>query len=355
RRAGGRSTTPTRRCPVSPPSSRRRERRRARSANGPAPLPSTRAATATRHRATRRWRSTAPSRHSSVRASCCATCGRDSSTSPRRRRADGATGCAGSSASRRWRGGTGPRTASPGARRCRSRLPSCHYRRRVDPTARFTTLVQGPEPAIPLDQLVLLDAAEGFTGNAEDYYDPRNSFLDEVIQRRVGIPITLSIVTIEVGRRVGVPIVGIGMPGHFLVRDAMAHETFADPFNGRLLDPDGCRRLYEQGGGTAFEDRFLAPVGTRAIVARLLANLKAIYLSRRDRDGVAWVLRLRVEVPGVPLDERRELASALAADGRFVEAAKELDHLAALAAAAGRADLVDEAERGATRLRARLN
>ncbi len=262
----------------------------------------------------------------------------------------------------------------------------------MDPTARFTTLVQGPEPAIPLDQLVLLvaahatpaldigrsldqldaiadrcaertfagvvhhlHAAEGFTGNAEDYYDPRNSFLDEVIQRRVGIPITLSIVTIEVGRRVGVPIVGIGMPGHFLVRDAMAHETFADPFNGRLLDPDGCRRLYEQGGGTAFEDRFLAPVGTRAIVARLLANLKAIYLSRRDRDGVAWVLRLRVEVPGVPLDERRELASALAADGRFVEAAKELDHLAALAAAAGRADLVDEAERGATRLRARLN
>jgi regulator of sirC expression with transglutaminase-like and TPR domain len=263
----------------------------------------------------------------------------------------------------------------------------------VDPTARFVTLVQGPEPAIPLDHVVLLVAAHGypgldigrsidrldelaarcddhsfagvihhvvtdekFTGNRDDYYDPRNSFLNDVVERRLGIPITLGIVAIEIGRRIGVPIVGIGMPGHFLVRDAMSHERYADVFDGRLLDRDGCRELFAVAQSPeTFEDSALAPVGTRAIVARLLANLKGIYLSRRDRRSLAWVLKLRAEVPGVPLDERRELASALAADGRFLDAAAELDRLAELAEAAGNAELVEDSTRGATRLRARLN
>jgi regulator of sirC expression with transglutaminase-like and TPR domain len=263
----------------------------------------------------------------------------------------------------------------------------------MDPTSRFTTLVQGPEPAIPLDHLVLLVAAhadpaldigrsidrldeiadrctdrsfagvihhlfttEHFAGNRDDYYDPRNSFLNEVIDRRLGIPITLGIIAIETGRRIGVPVVGIGMPGHFLVRDAMSRERYADPFEGRMLDHEGCRALFTQTQGQAeFSDAHLAPVGTRTIVARLLANLKGIYLARRDRRSLAWVLRLRAEVPGVPLDERRELASALAADGRFIEAAEELDRLAKLAEAAGDAGLVEDSIRGATRLRARLN
>jgi regulator of sirC expression with transglutaminase-like and TPR domain len=263
----------------------------------------------------------------------------------------------------------------------------------TDPTARFTALVQGPEPAIPLDHVVLLVAAhaqpdldlgrcidrldeiaagcddrsfagvvhhvfvqEKFVGNREDYYDPRNSFLDEVIERRLGIPITLGIVAIETGRRIGVPIVGIGMPGHFLIRDAISHDRYADPFDGHLLDREGSRALFNTSQpDVAFDDSVLAPVGTRAIVARLLANLKGIYLSRRDRRSLAWVLRLRAEVPGVPLEERRELASALAADGRFLEAAAALDRLAELAEAAGNDELVEDSTRGATRLRARLN
>ena len=263
----------------------------------------------------------------------------------------------------------------------------------MDLTARFAALVQGPEPAIHLDQLALLVAAhaqpgldvgrtidrideiaercpdrsfagivhhlfvtEGFAGNRDDYYDPRNSFLDAVVERRLGIPITLGIIAIEIGRRIGVPVVGIGMPGHFLVRDAMSTERYADPFEGRLLDAAGCRELFSRAqGGAGFDERYLAPVGTRAIVARLLANLKGIYLARRDRRNLAWVLRLRVEVPGVPLEERRELASALAADGRFLDAAGQLDELATLAKELGAAELVEEAERGATRLRARLN
>jgi hypothetical protein len=83
--------------------------------------------------------------------------------------------------------------------------------------------------------------------------------------------------------------------------------------------------------------------------------LKGIHLARRDRRALAWVLGLRIMVPGVPLEERRELASALAADGRFVEAAAVLDRLAEVARAAGEAALAEDADRGATRLRARLN
>lgn len=262
----------------------------------------------------------------------------------------------------------------------------------MDPTARFEALVQGPEPAIPLDELALLVAAhaepgldigkwlgalddiaarcsdhsfagvlrhvstEGFAGDRDDYYDPRNSYLHHVIERRTGIPITLSVVTIELGRRLGVPVVGVGLPGHFLVRDGLDEYSFADPFDGRLLDREGCERAFaETQPEIPFDEAYLAPVGTRSIVARLLANLKGLHLARRDRRALAWVLALRVAVPGVPLEERRELASALAADGRFLEAAVVLDHLAELAGTAGEAGIAEDAERGATRLRARLN
>ena len=159
--------------------------------------------------------------------------------------------------------------------------------------------MQGPEPAIPLDELTLLVAAhaepgldigrwlgalddiaarcsdhsfagllrhvsvEGFAGNRDDYYDPRNSYLHHVIERRTGIPITLSIVTIELGRRLGVPVVGVGMPGHFLVRDGRDEYSFADPFDGRLLDQDGCERTFaETQPDLSFDVAYLAPVGT---------------------------------------------------------------------------------------------
>jgi regulator of sirC expression with transglutaminase-like and TPR domain len=262
----------------------------------------------------------------------------------------------------------------------------------VDATNRFEALVRGPEPAAPLDELALLVAAhaepgldiakwlgaldelaarcpepsfagvmrhlaiEGFAGNRDDYYDPSNSYLHHVIERRIGIPITLSIIAIEVGRRIDAPIVGVAMPGHFLVRDAGDEHSFGDPFEGRLLDRGGCERAFaETVPDGAFHDEYLAPVGTRSIVARLLANLKGIYLARRDRQALASVLSLRVLVPGVPFEERRELASALAADGRYLEAAAVLDALAVLAREAADAGTAEEAERGATRLRARLN
>jgi regulator of sirC expression with transglutaminase-like and TPR domain len=198
--------------------------------------------------------------------------------------------------------------------------------------------------------------SEKFAGNLDNYYDPSNSWLDEVVDQHLGIPISLAIIAIETGRRIDVPVVGIGMPGHFLVRDAMSSETYADPFSGRMLDRDGCRALFvATQGRVEFSDSLLAPVGALAIISRLLANLKGIYLARRDRRNIAWVLKLRAEIPGVPLEERRELASALASDGRFIAAADELDRLAELALDAGNEELVEDSIRGAARLRARLN
>ncbi len=146
--------------------------------------------------------------------------------------------------------------------------------------------------------------SEGFHGNDVDYYDPENSFLDAVLDRRTGIPITLSVVLIEVGRRLGVPLVGVGAPGHFIVLDQTSG-AFIDPFNGgRILDHDDRTRLY---GATPLES-----VGPRAIVSRVLANLKGIYTQHGDLDGLRWVVRLRVLFPDVPDEERAQLARLMA-------------------------------------------
>jgi regulator of sirC expression with transglutaminase-like and TPR domain len=262
----------------------------------------------------------------------------------------------------------------------------------ADRTRRFAELLQGPDAAIHLDEAALLVAAHaypgldlsvwldrldalaaacrvptrdgllayvfkdlGFAGNSDDYYDPRNSFLNDVLARRVGIPITLAIVVLELGRRVDVPLVGISMPGHFLLRDAADPQVFVDPFaRGQLLDRDGCVAAFraQQGTEMPFDEAYLEAADHRAIVSRLLANLRAIYRSRRDRRELEWVLRLRTAIPGTPVSERRELASVLAADGRFSDAAAELE---ATAATADDAAVATELRAAATRLRARLN
>jgi len=128
----------------------------------------------------------------------------------------------------------------------------------------------------------------GFRGNHEDYNDPRNSFLNDVLDRRVGIPISLSTVYIEIGRRIGCPIGGVPFPGHFLVRylgpEAPA-EILIDPFNrGLILTPEECRRrLLEMfGERVEFTPHLLRRARNREIIERMLNNLKGIF--ERDRD-----------------------------------------------------------------------
>jgi hypothetical protein len=163
---------------------------------------------------------------------------------------------------------------------------------------------------------------EGFRGNTLHYDDPANSFLDQVLDRRLGIPITLSVVMIEVARRVGVHVVGIGMPAHFIVRAGDA-DVYCDPFGGgRLLDADGCEALFARvtRGALAFEPSSLAPVGAPQVLSRMLANLEhGPYAA--DPLRLAALLDLHLMVPGLGAGERVALASRLANIGRFEDAA----------------------------------
>ena len=136
----------------------------------------------------------------------------------------------------------------------------------------------------------------GFRGNGEDYYDVRNSFLNDVLVRRTGIPITLSAVLMEVGNRVGVPFEGVGFPGHFLVRvpAGAGEHLILDPFNaGQRVDDDELlerlRSLADANKGPRFEmvpAEFLTPTSSRAMLGRMLRNLLRIYLER-DADAEA--------------------------------------------------------------------
>jgi regulator of sirC expression with transglutaminase-like and TPR domain len=191
----------------------------------------------------------------------------------------------------------------------------------------------------------------GFAGNTIDYGDPRNSYLDDVLDRRLGIPITLSVLMIEVGRRLGIAVQGVGMPGHFLVGTSDATRWY-DPFHGGLeLDRDGClARFAETQDPKAFRDDYLQPVGSLAILDRVLANLQHSLIARAPADA-AWPTRLRLRLPQRSAAERGELAGLLGSLGHFSEAANELDALAR--------ELPDEhagdASRAAARFRARAN
>jgi len=231
--------------------------------------------------------------------------------------------------------------------------------------ARFAALVARPDEEIPLDEAALLIAAHarpeldvaaelgrldalaagckeptfdgltshlfdelGFRGNTEHYGDPDNSFLDQVVRRRLGIPITLSVLTMEVGRRLGVAVDGVGMPGHFLLRHRADPGTFFDPFGGGRLDATGCRDIFTSLGGTGWQESFLEPVGARTILTRMLLNLQGVFLPASLRSA-AWVLELRLTIPGLALADRLGLARALGAMGQFGPAAEALDRAAA--------------------------
>jgi len=127
----------------------------------------------------------------------------------------------------------------------------------------------------------LLAREHGFHGNQDDYYDPRNSFLNDVLERRLGIPITLAVVYVEVGRRAGLPMDGVGFPAHFLARH---QDVVFDPFSdGRILSEDDCRALLAQvsGGSIAFRPELLAPTPAKQVLARMLNNLKQIYVQAK--------------------------------------------------------------------------
>jgi len=141
-----------------------------------------------------------------------------------------------------------------------------------------------------------------FRGNAEEYYDPRNSFLNEVLERRTGIPITISTVYLEVGWRLGMPLHGVGFPGHFLVKYSKGkEEIILDPFHrGVILTEAECQRRLDQVyiGQVQIQPDFLTATTKRQILTRILANLKGIYVAAKDyRRALAAVERILVINP----------------------------------------------------------
>lgn len=226
---------------------------------------------------------------------------------------------------------------------------SRRYRRVVDQRSiksRFRELLQRPDHRLPLDELCLLisqmagaeidvddelrkldiaaravpptfdglmthlfQGPAAVRGNPDDYYNIRNSLLSEVHRTGLGIPITLSVLGMELGRRAGVGIVGVGMPGHFLVRSEDDRELFADPFGGgRVLDRDGVRQLFARitSGRAPWNEAYFRVVSTRDIVFRILNNISvACNKNPADAVHVPWVLEFLSWFPqGQPFDPK---------------------------------------------------
>jgi regulator of sirC expression with transglutaminase-like and TPR domain len=170
----------------------------------------------------------------------------------------------------------------------------------------------------------------GFIGNQLDYYDPANSYLNRVLDRRMGIPLTLSIIYMEVGRKAGLEVDGIGLPGHFIVR---ARETnavesvFVDPFHGKTLGLEDCQDRLDEvfGGQVALTDEHLRAATTREILVRLLTNLKAIYARANLHLQTLSVIERILLLTPLEAGEHRDRGTLLAQLERLPEAIAEME------------------------------
>lgn len=169
----------------------------------------------------------------------------------------------------------------------------------------------------------------GLTGEDGDYYDPRNAYLNTVLDRRRGMPIIVATVWLEVARRLKWPVQGIAFPGHFLIRfDDPEHYLIVDPFHGgRTLSPQDCRKILAHcfDGRVRFKKRFLAPVDTRVILARMLNNLRSIYLAAQNWAALECVLARLVALEP---DEGRHIQELAALRYRIGDVRKAHAHLA---------------------------
>jgi regulator of sirC expression with transglutaminase-like and TPR domain len=190
----------------------------------------------------------------------------------------------------------------------------------------------------------------GFRGNGDNYYDPKNSFLNEVLDRKTGIPITLSILYIEVAQRVGLAIEGVGFPGHFLVKHSQQGvEIVIDPFaRGDIKSREDLTRMLGgvYAGQVPLRDEHLKTAGKREILRRMLANLKAIYAKSNELVKLLAVLDRAIILEPDAADEVRDRATVYLRLECFAQARADLEHYLRLVpdardAAAVRKRLVD--------------
>jgi len=197
-------------------------------------------------------------------------------------------------------------------------------------------------------------ARHGFRGNRDDYYDPKNSFLNEVIERKTGIPITLSVLYMEVAGRVGLTVDGIGFPGHFMVKaEADGNEIVIDPFNsGDIKTEEDLTAMVQQmyGGKLGFRREFLAPVSKKQILTRMLTNLKVIYAKADDMVKTLGTLDRLLILDPASTDDIRDRGVIYTRLECYGQAKEDLERYLQLApdaddAAAIREQLVDLAKR----------
>lgn len=153
---------------------------------------------------------------------------------------------------------------------------------------RFETGYQGAsEFGVSVTQLVdFIHSHEGYSGNVRDYYDPANSYLNRVLEYKVGIPITLAIVHIALGQRLQIPVHGVNFPGHFLVKYGNENRLLIDPFSGRILSEPDCAVLLKQIAGpkATLRPHYFDIASNRDILLRVLDNLKQIFWRNKDWD-----------------------------------------------------------------------
>ena len=209
-------------------------------------------------------------------------------------------------------------------------------------------LPESPSPSdIVLNLNIHLFREEGFRGNTSAYYDPANSFLNEVLDRKTGIPITLSVVYIEVARRLGLSLVGVGFPGHFLVKyTGPEGDVVLDPFLGGItLDHQQLthklQTMYgEQNPLLGQIPQLLAPASKKDILVRMLRNLKGVYLQKNDFERalnvIEWILLIEPDTPA----EIRDRGSVHQRLGHLQAALRDFQRYVTLAPGADDAEAV---------------
>ena len=210
-------------------------------------------------------------------------------------------------------------------------LPVERYILRLDELAETVKDRLNEETAPPIvlgETIDTLFQKEGLRGNKEAYHDPRNSFINDVLDRRLGVPITLGIILLEVGWRLDLPLEGVSFPGHFLVRyRGAAEHLLIDPFDeGRIRFESEAQEVLDQeyGGMVRMQPAFLRVATKLDTIRRLLVELKGLYLNVKDHArALSVVERLLLVQPASP-GERRDRGMLLLKLGREAEAKEQL-------------------------------
>jgi regulator of sirC expression with transglutaminase-like and TPR domain len=207
---------------------------------------------------------------------------------------------------------------------------------------RLDEIVGGAASVVPPDAAVAVRAARltdylfrdlGYRGNEADYRDVRNSYLPDVLERRLGIPVTLAVLWIAVARRLGLLAAGVGLPLHFVARcDGGDAPVFVDAFHGTVLDQAGCRRLVEQAAGrdVALPDSVFRPLRPREVLVRVLRNLRGVHMAAGNVHAALGAQDRILHLTPLEPFEWRERAALLARLGRPAAAARSLSRALAL-------------------------